>query len=467
MKSEILKGDCLEVLKKYEQDSFDSLITDPPAGISFMGKEWDKGHNFIPEMTEIYKECLRVLKPGAHGLVWAIPRTSHWTATALENAGFEIRDVITHIFGSGFPKSHDISKAIDKMYGAEREVIGPNKYANRGRVQSKLQCDVGKSENSLDTKPATTEAKKWQGFGTAIKPASEHYILVRKPLSESTVAKNVLKHGTGGLNIDQSRISTSDSLNGGAYSKEGDRNPTSNLLGAANKEYHQPQGRFPANLVLSHNEDCELVGTKEVKGITGSNTGLHGENSSGEFKGLNPQERVGSSKETVDDWQCTEGCAVKELNDQSGRFFKTFEGEWKCTEDCPVAEIDKQSGVLKFSYATNEGKASSIYNNEMKSERNIINKDRAKDYGGASRFFYCAKASKRDRGQDNNHPTVKNTKLMEYLIKLITPPQGIVLDPFAGSGSTGVAAKRLGFGFVGIEKEAEYFEIAEKRIEAI
>lgn len=395
----LINADCSEYLKTLEENSIDSLVTDPPAGISFMGKEWDKGDNFVESMTEIYKECLRVLKPGAHGLVWAIPRTSHWTATALEQAGFEIRDVVTHIFGTGFPKSLDVSKAIDKMMGAEREAS-----------------------------PASPEAKRWSGFGTALKPASEHWILVRKRLSESTVAKNVLKHGTGALNIDASRISVS----------ENDPNHRSienkTILGttfgskdiiksvSTGKSQLGTQGRFPANLVLSHNEDC--------------------------------------------DEQCTEFCPVKMLDEQSG-VSKSVGGTGKATLNYKLSQ--NKTGQRYFNFG---------------------------DIGGASRFFYCAKASKRDRNEGldgmpsyrsqsdfrkdgfggnrsdpdnytftkNIHPTVKNTKLMEYLIRLITPPSGVVLDPFMGSGSTGVAAKRLGFGFVGIEKDPEYFEIAKVRI---
>jgi hypothetical protein len=210
----LLEGDCLEHLKELETNQFDALLTDPPAGISFMGKEWDddKGgrDHWVSWMSDVMRECLRVLKPGAHGLVWAIPRTSHWTATALELAGFEIRDVVTHLFGSGFPKSLDISKAIDKSKGAEREVVGkkpiayadsncwsePNKNVDVGGFGSNDNCYGNDSEewsvkNNPITAPATDLAKQWQGWGTALKPASEHWILIRKPLSEKTVAKNV------------------------------------------------------------------------------------------------------------------------------------------------------------------------------------------------------------------------------------------------------------------------------------
>lgn len=366
MKMVIVNGDSIEYLKSIDSGSLDSLITDPPAGINFMGKDWDTHQDFNLKMEAIFKECLRVLKPGAHGLVWAIPRTSHWTARALEDAGFEIRDVITHIFGSGFPKSTNIEKQLKKI--------------------------------------DSDEAKNWQGFGTALKPASEHWILVRKPISEKTIAKNVLKHGTGGLNIDETRIGNAET-----WKNDKNRRPNykthkhkngvygGNSLLKSKTEYREDryhQGRFPSNLVLSHNEDCDET--------------------------------------------CTEGCAVSLLDEQSG-ISKSLGGTGKIQQFKGIAEMN----------ASKKG-ANSYYNYG--------------DKGGASRFFYCAKASKRDRGQGNNHPTVKSTKLMEYLIKLITPPNGAVLDPFMGSGSTGVAAKRLGFKFIGIEKEKEYYNIANRRI---
>jgi hypothetical protein len=225
---ELLHGDCLEVLKQGPDNSVDSVVTDPPAGISFMGKDWDsdKGGSkeWIAWLTEVSKEMLRVLKPGGHGLVWAIPRTSHWTATALEDAGFEIRDVVTHLFGTGFPKSLDISKAIDKAAGAEREIVGLSYYSGAGELQTRKATlpMVNKSVADLTykpltmqktglpiTAPATPEAKQWSRLRHgALKPASEHWILVRKPLSEKTVAANVLMWGTGGINIDGCRIGT-------------------------------------------------------------------------------------------------------------------------------------------------------------------------------------------------------------------------------------------------------------------
>ena len=432
----ILNGDCLEVLKTLPENSIDSLVTDPPAGISFMGKEWDsdKGgrDGWISWMAEVMKECHRVLKPGAHGLVWAIPRTSHWTATALENAGFEIRDVVTHLFGSGFPKSLDISKAIDKAAGAAREVIGKKETYRKPQISPNGNVCLKRAE--FETAPTTDSAKQWQGWGTALKPASEHWILIRKPCSEKTVAANVLKHGCGGINIDASRISsesmpkgcTNQNIKSGAYASDNSERERDSIYTPST------QGRFPANLVLSHSEYCT-------------------EN------------------------QCDIECAIKMLDEQSG--------------PCKTGALTGQPRVENKTF----GKAGKTIGTPRFYTPDAAN--------GASRFFYCAKISTSERNagledmpdiemvgtyaQDewsrnnmgstpdasrksvkNNHPTVKPKKLMSYFIKMITPPGGTVLDPFMGSGSTGIAAKECGFMFVGIEKQQDYFEIAKKRVEA-
>ena len=354
-----------------------------------MNKEWDEDRGgrkeWIEWMTKVMKECLRVLKPGAHALVWALPRTSHWTATALEDAGFEIRDIITHHFGSGFPKSLNVGKAILALEGQNCETD-----------QKTLKNIAG------DDKKAISDA--WEGWGTALKPASEHWILCRKPISEKTVAKNVLRHGTGGINIDDSRISTDER-----------------------------EGRWPANLILSHSDACGN----------------------------------------------------------------------KCAEDCPVRTIDNQSGTTTScrSKKYHDGYSSDGVATFIEGVSTPDNQ--YDDSGGASRFFYCVKPSRseKEEGLDefeikhvtcrpnsdngsirhkstsikeklhgrigkNPHPTVKAVKLMEYLIQLITPQKGKVLDPFMGSGSTGIAAVTVGFDFVGIEKDADYFKIAEARIAA-
>jgi len=404
----LMEGDCLEKMKEILDNSVDSLVCDPPAGISFMGKDWDddKGGRdaWISWLSTIMRECLRILKPGGHGLVWAIPRTSHWTGKALEDAGFEIRDCITHLFGTGFPKSLDISKALDKEAGAEREVVGTydprSQYDNCQRTESDkgqyFEGTINKKVNINITIPATEAAKQWSGFGTSLKPASEFWWLIRKPLSEKTVAKNVVKHGTGGINIDECRISLEEGDKKGEEGELKGNYSSNGFFGnSINDVKNTSQGRFPANLVLSHNDDC------------------------------------------LDE---------------------------KCTEECAVKMLDEQSGILKSGTLSpkNNVKANSGWSGG--SQANRVKNTFVANSGSASRFFYCAKASKSDKGKNNNHPTIKATKLMEYLIKLITPPNGIVIDPFMGSGSTGVAAIRLEFGFIGIEKEENYFQIAQERI---
>ncbi len=401
----LINDDCLNALKSLESDSVDSLVTDPPAGINFMNKKWDHhlgGRDaWVGWLTESMREAYRVMKPGAHGLVWAIPRTSHWTGTALENAGFEVRDCVTHLFGSGFPKSLDISKAIDKEAGAER----------------------------------TDAAKQWNGWGTALKPAAEFWWLVRKPISEKTVAKNVLKWGTGGLNVDKCRVGPPQKTKA-KFAFNSDAKKTMGVFKEWDGTYRERnQGRFPANLVLSHEPECE-------------------------------------------DGRCSVFCAAGMLDAQS------LAGGMHSAGKARGGGLAKQ---------TNDGALFGIGNHKG-------NGVRLGDSGGASRFFYCAKTSKSERNaglsdmptknwkeqgfrdnetthlspragagrtsaNQNHHPTVKPQKLMSYLIKLITPPGGVVLDPFMGSGSTGCAAKKYGFNFIGIEKEPEYFEIAQKRIE--
>lgn len=407
----LLLGDCLNKLKELNPNSIDAVITDPPYGLSFMNKHWDYD---VPSI-EIWKEALRVLKPGGHLLSFGGTRTYHRMVVNIEDAGFEIRDQIQWIYGSGFPKSLDISKAIDKAAGAEREVAGEMVRFD-GKPAGKIkQMNGGSFASNPDkkggivgvTKPATDAAKQWSGWGTALKPANEPIVLARKPLSEKTVAANVLKWGTGGLNIDATRVGTENVQ----YIKKGGGGAAFHGQTEKPRLSGSTQGRFPANLILDE--------------------------AAGEMLDRQSGTSKGTGKRTT-----------KKQNSMG------FQGGEKPYDD--------------FSYP---------------------------DTGGASRFFYCAKASKseRNRGLEgmperrggaeqfdsrwkdgigeermpintNHHPTVKPLSLMEYLVKLITPPNGIVLDPFMGSGTTGLAAKNLSFRFVGIERDEEYFKIAEKRI---
>ena len=339
-------GDCLDVMSRQSESSVDSVVCDPPYGLSFMGKHWDHG---IPGPV-FWQQALRVAKPGAHLLAFGGTRTFHRLACAIEDAGWEIRDCLMWVYGSGFPKSLDVSKAIDKAAGAEREVVGNCRGLTKGdggRYNGHNTDEIGATNVDI-TIPATPAAKQWAGWGTALKPAWEPVLLARKPF-DSTVAANVLNHGTGAINVDGCRVHSHDS-EGYAYTVQ-------RMMPGAGQN---------------------ATGKTHQEGI--------------EFKG------------------------------------HTKDGRWPAnfTHD----GSDEVTALL----------------------------------GDAARFFYCAKASRKDRGDGNSHPTVKPCDLMRYLCRLVTPPNGIILDPFMGSGSTGKAAILEGFRFVGIEKEAEHFGKSNQRL---
>lgn len=358
----LILGDCLEKMKDIPDNSVDSIVTDPPYGLSFMGKKWDYD---VPS-KEIWQEALRVLKPGGHLLAFAGTRTQHRMAVNTEDAGFEIRDMIAWVYGSGFPKSHNVGKAVK----AQRETGGSapkNLRQNRMGTdyQPTGQKDYRKgrmfsSEIEHDSRIEIIE-NEWEGWGSALKPALEPITLARKPLSEKNIALNCLKWGVGGINIDGCRVEYTD-------------------------------GTTPEQILRKY---------------TGSNVGKD-----------SPTNHFG----------------VKEI--MSTNTESTLQGRF------PANLIhDGSEEVL------------SLFPSE---------KDKS-----PARFFYCAKASKSERNTPvaNFHPTVKPVKLMQYLVRLITPPGGVVLDPFMGSGTTGVACKNLNRSFIGIELDPEYFEIAKSRIE--
>ena len=415
----ILQGDVVEQLKTLPTNSIDSIVADPPYALTttkrwkddvkfsqnqsdvgkrfskgFMGKEWDGA---IPGV-EVWREALRVVKPGAHMLAFGGTRTHHRLMVAIEDAGWEIRDTLMWVYGSGFPKSLDVSKAIDKAAGVEREVVGKG---ISGNPQSHKTHNMGNDiinggyefggEFNL-TIPATDAAIQWNGWGTALKPAWEPIALCRKPL-DGTVAANTLKWGVGGINIDGCRVayqSKADYENlinnykGGLERATPETQESWNLheggwkLGKGIVLPEETRGRFPANLIHDGSDEVleRFPDTKSVKSKRGDGIGIgyHGSD----------------------------------------------------------ATFDTERGF--------------------------------NDFGSAARFFYCAKASKSERGTDNKHPTVKPFALMRYLCKLITPQKGIVLDPFMGSGSTGVAAYQEGFNFTGFELEKDSFETADLRI---
>ena len=383
---ELINGDSLAVLKDFAENSIDSIVTDPPAGIAFMGKEWDDHGTldaFQEAMKEIFHQCERVLKPGGYALVWALPRTSHHTAMALEKSGFEIRDIIHHCFGSGFPKSLNISKAFDKKEGIAPLEIKP--AGGVGFMKDDPNCQYNTTKNQIIMPEATSDlAKEWQGWGTALKPAVEHWILCRKPLSEKTVVDNVLKHGVGGINIDGCRVGNEKRLSPQKDTAAWSGNNWGGAKQEANGKFTEVEGRFPANLIHDGSEIVE----KEFK------------ESSRFFNNLT------DNIDTTFIYQAKPSPAERN----------------KGCEGLPLGEPSART-------------------NPAPGRESALGKPRT-----------------------NHHPTVKAIALMSHLIKLITPPKGICLDPFMGSGSTGVACVKLGIDFIGIERETEYFEIARARI---
>jgi site-specific DNA-methyltransferase (adenine-specific) len=357
-------GDCLEVLKTLDAESIDAIVTDPPYGLAFMGKKWDYD---VPS-TDIWQECLRVLKPGGHLLAFAGTRTQHRMACRIEDAGFEIRDMIAWVYGSGFPKSHNLKD-------------------------------------------------EWSGWGTALKPALEPITMARKPLI-GTVAENVLKHGTGAINVDGCRIP-------GAL--EGDPNRFAKTDGGwAIAELHnapvvRAEGRWPANFI--HDGSDEVVGLFPQSKSTG---------------GMRPgfSTKDGWGRPSHADWQPSASQGGFGDSGSAARFFY-----------CPKAsKAEREAGLEEME---------SVY-------RVNGNKWTDQDY----RVTNGERPPSAESGpRTNHHPTVKPIDLMAYLCRLITPPNGTILDPFTGSGSTGVAALREGFKFIGTELNAEYAEIAQKRIE--
>ena len=382
--TKLMLGDCLDRLKELPDNSVDSIVTDPPYGIRFMAKKWDYD---VPSV-EVWKEAMRVLKPGGHALIACGTRTQHRMVVNIEDAGFEIRDVVSWIYGSGFPKSLSISKSIDKQAGAEREVVGIKTFADGTKQRATARAGIYSEQKgqAMETAPATESAKQWDGWGSALKPACEFFTLCRKPLSEKTIAANVIKWGTGGINVDGCRVEANGEKTGSngacGLSPESGWNENSMSRDVTTKQ-STTQGRFPANLIHD--------GSQEVLDL------------------------------------------------------------FPVTKPSPKVTRTKNSNAPQTSNAYGQ------YSDEGR----VINGHG--DQGSAARFFYAAKASKKDREEGNTHPTVKPTNLMAYLCRLITPTGGTVLDPYMGSGSTGKAARREGFRFVGIEREPEYMAIAEAR----
>jgi site-specific DNA-methyltransferase (adenine-specific) len=432
----LILGDCLEKLKDLPDNSVDSIVTDPPYGLSFMGKKWDYD---VPSV-DIWKECLRVLKPGGHLLSFSGSRTYHRMAVRIEDAGFEIRDQIMWVYGSGFPKSHNIGKAVDKIQGNDREVVGE---INTNSFETWADF-TDRNEWTTKNKERTKGTSEWEGWGTALKPAHEPIVMARKPVSEKTNAENVLRWGTGGLNIDDCRIGYNDDKPHSIPTERDLDNATGWADRLKRTEDWEPNntGRWPANIIFD--EDAGEV-LDQQSGIKQYNKGRE----EGNYKGGHRKDYVGTDDNPI-------------VNKVDGKFFSDKGGASRFFY-CPKAsKKDRDEGLDNF---------------EEKAQRQS---------SGGSRDFNarCANCGKKFIGspeticscdnpitdntvfkKKNNHPTVKPTELMLYLIKLVTPKGGTVLEPFMGSGSTGKAAIRGGFDFIGIEKEEEYLKIAEARIE--
>ena len=478
----LLLGDCLDKLKDLDDNSVDSIVTDPPYGLSFMGKKWDYD---VPSQ-EIFEECLRVLKPGGHLLSFAGSRTYHRMAVRIEDAGFEIRDQIMWLYGSGFPKSHNIGKAVDKIGGnnitwfgewlknwrtennipqskiaklfpsktggltgcvsnwelgkniptieeynkivetfnlpfktleeLEREVIGKKNSGCFNNEEDRHTIGASKSVEVDITKGSSP----YEGWGTALKPAHEPIVMARKPFKGS-VAQNVLEWGTGGINIDDSRIATDETLSIGS-GKVGYLYKTDD----SNKGEQHIAGRFPANIIFD-----EEAG-KILDEQSGNRPGC-----------TSPSDAIGSDSI----FRPNQGAYQKQgpiYGDNGGasRFFY-----------CPkTSKTDRNEGLEDF-----KGKQIGTYNAHSADLKN---------YGGSSLGAASMSGNnKMPQPKQNFHPTVKPTDLMLYLIRMVTPKGGTTLDPFMGSGSTGKAAVRGGFDFVGIEREQDYKNIAEARIQ--
>jgi len=441
--STVYNGDCLEVMDTIDKCSVDSVVTDPPyhltsivqrfgkegsapaqfgtdgafarASKGFMGKEWDGGD--IAFQANTWRKCYELLKPGGHLIAFSGSRTYHRMACAIEDAGFEIRDQCIWLYGSGFPKSHNIGREIDKKQGNDREVVGEVRAGKNALGQ-----DSGWNKHNNRTQIEVTKgSSEWEGWGTALKPAHEPMVLARKPLSDKSVADNVMQHGTGAINIDACRV--------GGQSEDTERKKV-------------------------------VRKARTTDGVwTDDNSGMKSEGS--EFADADPRGRWPSNV----------------MHDGSEQIQQIFP-ETTSTE---VSRQRTHKGIWTAGELAEDEQFMPAYG----------------DQGNASRYFYCAKTSKDERNSGlhgrhqgqyssdgrakeienayqrnksvsaNTHPTVKPVELMRYLVRLITPKGGVILDPFMGSGSTGMGAREEDFSFIGIEKESEYYEIAKARIKNV
>ena len=458
----LLEGDCLAILRALPDACVDALVTDPPAAIGFMGAAWDSDRGsrqeWVAWMSEVMRECLRVLKPGAHGLVWALPRTSHWTAWALEEAGFEVRDQILHVFAAGFPKSLDVSKELDRRAGAEREIVGVNPNCRPGCTQDNTLYKsgfIGKVDHL--TSPATDAARAWEGHGSGLKPAHEVWWLVRKPLS-GPIVENVLRYGTGTLNIDGCRIPLAE---GEDLRSDGDEEPLDTCAtgwGFRRVARQGHLGRYPADVILS---DRMFDGDYPDEVVGGGMSGP------GNF----PRKRGKSRFWAFSGGRKLDHHRVGEAGGKS-RYFLLPRAEQAGLGSDPGAStpplITEGEGnyphlylIPKASRKDRNGGVNGeidlpaqvrVFNgqSETPAPSNAIE-------GSVNERFTTSPSA-------NNHLTVKPVDLMRWLVRLIAPRGALVLDPFAGSGTTGVAAHFEGCDYLLIEQEPESVDIARARL---
>jgi len=409
----ILQGNCLEKLKDIPDESVDAVCTDPPYELGFMGKKWDASG--IAYNVDLWRECLRVLKPGGHLLAFGGTRTYHRMAVAIEDAGFEVRDMLEWIYFSGFPKSLNVGKAVDKSQGNKREIIDQRDVGHD--ITSNAYRDAKPERKIMDITKGNSE---WEGFGTNLKPSHEPICMARKPLSEKTIVENVLKHGTGAIDIDGCRIPTSEGLCGGQYSgkeredgvcygKHKNLNP---------EEYIQPEGRFPANIICTDDALNDGVMTKS------------GALNVGHKQGAGMFGKIGGDLITGN------------YGNDSGSKSRYFD----------IDVWAEKHGLLQFPKASKRERNAGCEGMEKRPAFDNPNGSMGGNMGSKS------------GPRQNFHPTVKPVHLMSWLVRLVSKEGDTVLDPFMGSGTTGVACKKLNRNFIGIEIEEEYIKIAEARL---
>jgi hypothetical protein len=496
--------------------SVDAVVTDPPYGLSFMGKKWDYD---VPGV-EVWAECLRVLKPGGHLLCFAGTRTQHRMAVRIEDAGFEIRDMIAWVYGSGFPKSLDVSKAIDKAAGAERKVVGTKKH-HAGNIHNARYGQATATEY-IYSDPATPEAKQWQGWGTALKPALEPITVARKPLI-GTVAENVLQHGTGAINVDGCRVGR-DISDASGWSQTGSKASENRSMSGSNYARDakpDAAGRWPANFIHDGSEEVVALfpysksvggdGYKNSMFAGGKKTGGHGLGDAGSAarffycaKASKADRDAGlDSIEIISifaAWE-KEDLQVRLLVDTAtspprvtvestvqhknapewstllfgNQFMERFQMATKYTTSTEISSTIESRTLRALAHCITSGYIPGVSCVQTDGTNPAVSAATSNtltitiDEATASALGANPAQSQmqfRISASDgrNIHSTVKPTDLMRYLCRLVTPPNGIVLDPFMGSGSTGKAAALEGFSFIGIEREAEYVEISQARI---